>query len=134
MDIFNILFAASRAFSSGINSLNWYWKIWICLMILLNGILPLLFLPKITSIIVLSASLSGFVIGLVLTHAIGYSPILGLMHFPWIPMVCFLVYRALEPDFALDSFHNYWLISSLVISTISLIIDFSDVYKFITSN
>ena len=128
-----VLAASFKVFSEGVHSLPWYWILWIYWMMLVNGLLPMFFLPKFTAIIVLASSLTGLFVGLTLTHAMGYSKILGLMHFPWIPMVCFQVYYLCGLNFRLESLHGYWLFSSLVVSIVSLVIDAKDVYEYLTS-
>jgi len=127
------LLNAFQIFSTNIHSMAWYWVIWIYVMVLVNGITPLFFLPRFTSIIVLLSAISGFYLGLILTHAIGYSRILGLMHFPWIPMVSFQIYYLYKQSFKLKSSHDYWLSCSLLVSTLSLFIDFYDVYKYLAN-
>ncbi|NOR69575.1 MAG: hypothetical protein GQ532_07745 [Methylomarinum sp.] len=126
-----ILTKAYHVFSEGFSQLSWYWRAWVYLLIVLNGILPVIFLPKFTAIIVLVSALIGLFMGLVLTHSFGFSKILGLMHFPWIPMVCFQFYYLNQQNYSLNSFHDYWLVSSLILSSLSLIIDFKDIYEFL---
>ncbi|WP_428356159.1 hypothetical protein [Methyloprofundus sp.] len=130
----DILIKAFRVFAEGFAALDWFWIAWVYLLILVNGILPIIFLPKFTAIIVLVSAIIGLFMGLVLTHALGFSKILGLMHFPWIPMVCFQLYYLNQQNYSLNSFHDYWLVSSLILSLLSLIIDFKDVYEFLLSS
>ena len=117
----DILTQAYRVFSGGFSALPWYWRGWVYLLIFVNGILPVIFLPKFTAIIVLVSALLGLFMGLVLTHAVGFSKILGLMHLPWIPMVLFQLYY-LNQQNSLKSFHDYWLVASLVLSILSLML------------
>ncbi len=126
-----ILTKAYHIFSEGFAQLPWYWIAWVYLLIVFNGILPVIFLPKFTAIIVLVSALIGLFMGLVLTHSLGFSKILGLMHFPWIPMVCFQLYYLNQQNYSLNNFHDYWLVSSLILSSLSLIIDFKDIYEFL---
>ena len=127
-----ILLKAFEVFSAGIHSLDWYWLSWIYLMVLINGIIPFFFLPRFTSIIVLISATTGFFLGLILTHALGYSRILGLMHLPWIPMVSFQMYYFYKQKFKPKSLHDYWFILSLLISVLSLAIDFHDIFSYIS--
>ncbi len=127
----NILIQAFHVFSRGFMTLKWYWIVWVYVLIIVNGLTPLFLLPKFTAVIVLVASCTGLVSGLVLTHALGFSKVLGLMHFPWIPAVCFQIYYLSQQDYVLINFHDYWLLMSLILSSLSLIIDFKDVYEFI---
>jgi len=131
--MFEHLLRAFEVFSNGIHALDWYWKLWIYTMVLINGVIPLFFLPKFTSIIVLVSAVSGFFSGLVLTHALGYSKILGLMHLPWIPMVSFQFYYFYKQKFKAKSLHDYWLILSLTISLLSLLMDFYDICEYINT-
>ena len=128
-----ILTQAYRVFSEGFMALPWYWRGWVYLLIFVNGILPVFFLPKFTAIIVLVSALIGLFIGLVLTHAMGFSKILGLMHLPWIPMVLFQLYYLNQQNYSLKSYHDVWLVSSLIISILSLIVDFKDIHDFLLS-
>lgn len=127
----NVLASSFKIFSEGIHALAWYWIAWIYLLAFVNGLLPLFFLPRFTAIIVLVSSLTGLAIGLTITHAIGYGKILGLMHFPWIPMVCFQIYVLYNQNFILNTLHDYWLVSSMCISLASLVIDIKDVYEYL---
>jgi len=127
----DILSKAFQTFSDGLRLMQWYWMLWIYLMVLVNGVLPIFFLPQFTSIIVLVSSFVGLAIGLVLTHALGHTKILGLMHFPWFPMICFQIYYFKQQNYMLGSIHDYWLFSSLVISILSVILDVKDVYQYL---
>ena len=122
-----------KDFAEGISNLSLFWKIWVYSLVVVNGLLPWFFLPRFTAIIVLLSSFTGLFVGLVITHVVGYDKILGLMHFPWIPMIAFQIYFVQNQEFALNSAHNFWLALSLVMSFISIIIDFKDVLQYLSN-
>lgn len=122
-------FRAFSLFIKGVNQLHPLWKIWLTLMMIINGVLPLFFLPHTAAIIVLTSVFIGFYTGLCLCFDQGFTKFLGLMHMPWIPMV---VYQAILLSNGVENsnFKN-WLMSSFVISCISLLIDFWDIHFYL---
>ena len=82
-----VLVEGMAIFAKGCMSYKWYWKLWLLILVLFNGIFPLFFLQYPISIVVLFSAFSGALIGAGLCYKFGFNKILGLMHGPWIPMV-----------------------------------------------
>lgn len=119
----------SRELIAGAMALHPAWRPWMAALILVNGVAPLFFLPRLTAVVTLVASVTAFILGLVLVHLFGFTKLLGLMHAPWIPMLAASIY--LYPG--ADDFDSYkvWLTTSIVLTVGSLVIDASDVAKFL---
>ncbi len=131
--MFNNLLQAFQILSNNINSMEWFWRGWIYFMAFVNAIVPIFFLPKFTAILVMLSGFVGLITGLVIIHATGYSKLLGLMHLPWVPMVCFQIYYFYHHGFKLKDPHDIWFLVSLIISLFSLVIDFYDIHTFMTN-
>ncbi len=86
-------------------------------------------MPAIPAIVTFSIFLISFTLMIGLTHTFGFTRILGMGHFLWIPLVIYLVTQV---DFAqLSNFYNLWLTSIIVCNSISLVIDITDVYRYV---
>ena len=71
---------------------------------------------------------AGFVLLVVLTGRFGFTRIMGLGHILWFPLVFFLIrrldlYPSTEP-------YGLWMRAVIVLNSISLIIDVSDVVRY----
>ncbi len=97
--------------------------VWLLLLMLANGIAPLLFLARLEAQVVLATFLLSVVLMTWLTARYGFTRILGLGHMLWVPMVIFLLVRAnaLEMDA-----YGIWVGTVVVLDVISLMIDVRD--------
>lgn len=97
--------------------------VWLLLLMLANGIAPLLFLARLEAQVVLATFLLSVVLMTWLTARYGFTRILGLGHVLWVPMVIFLLVRAnaLEMDA-----YGIWVGTVVVLDVISLMIDVRD--------
>jgi len=104
------------------------WVVWVMLLVLVNVVISLFYLTTIEAQVVLGAALIGFVIQVVIFSAKGFVRLLGIGHILWIPMVFWLWGRL---DFAAPgSFFQLWMIAVIVLDTISLVIDATDVIRY----
>jgi hypothetical protein len=117
-----------RTFLTGAFGLHPIWQVWLLLMAIVNGVVPLFFLPDLAAIVTLVGVFSGAILGLLLVRLQGFTKLLGLMHVPWIPMLATQI--GLYPGFDSASYYSMWLTSAIVITTISLVIDVIDVVIF----
>ena len=117
-----------RTFLTGAFGLHPIWQVWLLLMAIVNGVVPLFFLPDLAAIVTLVGVFSGAILGLLLVRLQGFTKLLGLMHVPWIPMLATQI--GLYPGFDSSSYYSMWLTSAIVITTISLVIDVIDVVIF----
>ncbi|MBY0517547.1 MAG: hypothetical protein K2P81_11590 [Bacteriovoracaceae bacterium] len=123
---------AHEQFSLGMGQLHPFWIAWVFLLGIANFGIPLLNIRKHPVMAVtLAGAITGLPIGLILTSLFGFSKILGLMHFPWIPVIVYqaIVIRKKELTGRTLSF----LKLSFTVSVISIFIDFYDVFQFLVS-
>ncbi len=101
---------------------------WLMLLILANGIAPLVFLARLEAQVVFATFLLSIGLMTWLTARYGFSRILGLGHVLWVPMVIFLLVRAnaLEMDA-----YGIWVGTVVVLNVISLMIDVRDVMQYV---
>ncbi len=104
------------------------WVAWVMLLVVVNVVISLFYLTTIEAQVVLGAALIGFVIQIAIFSTQGFVRLLGIGHVLWVPMVFWLWSRLdLAPP---DSFFQSWLIIVVVLNTISLIIDATDVIRY----
>jgi hypothetical protein len=101
-------------------------------LVAVNGVAPLFFLPRLTAVVTLVASFTAFSLALVLIRLHGYSKLLGVIHAPWVPMLATSIYLYPGAD-AMDGY-KAWLSASIVLTIGSLVIDVTDVYRFLKSH
>ncbi|MCZ6868397.1 MAG: hypothetical protein O7G84_02700 [Gammaproteobacteria bacterium] len=101
---------------------------WLMLLMLANGIAPLVFLARLEAQVVFATFLLSIGLMTWLTARYGFSRILGLGHVLWVPMVIFLLVRAnaLEMDA-----YGIWVGTVVVLNVISLMIDVRDVTQYV---
>ena len=121
-----------REFVAGALALGPGWWVWMALLIMANGVLPLFFLPQLTAIVTLVASAACLPIALALTRLFGYSKLLGLMHAPWVPMLVVSCY--FHPGLEDLDAYGWWLTFSIATTIGSLIIDTTDVVRFLRAH
>lgn len=100
-------------------------KLWIAVLVVSNGILPLYFLDQLVAQITLLGICSSSVVGFYIVKAVGFNKLMGLMHATWIPMVYVQAYTLLTSD--VSGAFGDWLMASFIISLISLAFDVYDV-------
>lgn len=105
---------------------------WLALLVTLNAILPTYFLPLLEARITLIIFLVGFGLMILLTHLYGFTRILGLGHFLWIPLVFFLAFRINLHE--IQSPLNLWMAGVILCNSISLVIDIQDVYRYLNGD
>jgi hypothetical protein len=123
-------------FFKGCLSMHPVWRVWLFILFLANVILPCFFLNHTIAQVSLLCAFSGALIGFSLTHVNGFNKLLGLMHGPWIPLVFLqgkILYKLTEVDPAFSNFSK-WLIFSFAVSSISLVIDITDVLTYLRQN
>lgn len=121
---------AVTTFMNGLMSMPWYWQIWVNLLGLVNFVIPLFFLKHKEARVVLAAICCAAPLMMVLTAATGFTRILGLAHIVfWVPLVAYLLRRL--PEIPAQGFYGSWLRSVVAIDLVSLVIDVSDVIRYI---
>jgi hypothetical protein len=118
-----------RELTAGAWALHPAWRIWMAALVVVNGVAPLFFLPRLTAVVTLVASFTAFLLALVLIRLHGYSKLLGVMHAPWVPMLAASIY--LYPAADAMSLYKAWLAASILLTIGSLVIDVTDVCRFL---
>ncbi len=102
---------------------------WLALLGLFNMVLPLYFWPQTEAILALVVFILSFLSMIIITHNAGFTRLLGLGHFLWIPLVVFFLFRI---DFTqLREPFYLWMAGIVILNSISLVIDISDVIKYV---
>ncbi len=105
------------------------WVIWVMLLMVVNMIIPLFYLGTLEGKVVLGAFVFGALFQVGIFSAKGFVRLLGIGHIAWVPMVVWLWTRL---DVApAGSLVRYWLIATIVLVTLSLIIDAADVIRYL---
>lgn len=102
---------------------------WVMLLMTVNMVIPLFYLGTLEGQVVLAAALLGAILQTAIFAARGFVRLLGLGHLAWVPMVVWLFTR-LDAAPA-GSFFRYWLLATIVLDTLSLLIDASDVIRYL---
>ena len=106
-----------------------HWQLWLAMLIGANGLAPLFFLEHIEARMTVAAMLISMALMTALTARFGFSRILGIGHAAWLPLIVFLAARAMEVP-ATTGF-GLWLRTVIVLDAISLVIDSTDVVRFL---
>tara|TARA_B100000315_G_C14511865_1_gene557353 strand:- start:781 stop:1161 length:381 start_codon:yes stop_codon:yes gene_type:complete len=102
--------------------------IWMQILMLFNIVIPIFFFQSLEAKVALLCMLIALSLGLFLFKLKGYTRLLGLMHFPWIGLIIFLIYRIprMQPGLTF----GIWVIALIVLNSVSLIYDITDVVKY----
>ncbi len=104
------------------------WQVWMLLLISVNLVLPLFFLGKLEATVVLVGVIASMFIMMTLFARFGFVRLLGLGHIPWLFTVPWL-WLQLGQTVESGPFY-YWLLSVVVLDSISLVIDTVDVARY----
>ncbi len=115
-------------FMASIWRMPWYWRIWIALLILVNGLAPLLYLNSAESKVVLTAFIAAAVTQMIIFEFKGFVRLLGIGHIYWLLLIGWLLTR-LNDGLILEEMMA-WIVSIIVLNMVSLIIDLVDVIRY----
>lgn len=118
-------------FFRGIGTLAWPWRLWVGLLIAVNGVAPVFFLERLEARLVLAAILVGAVIQMAIFARLGFVRLLGLGHLiVWTPLLPWLCARLGEAGSVGGGFRE-WLVVVIVVDAISWVIDVVDVGRWL---
>lgn len=124
-----MVWKAFVGFFRGLWGLPWPWRLWVGLLMLVNGVLPLFFLQTLEARVVLAGMMAGAALQMAIFGARGFVRLLGLGHLVvWIPMLLWLGARLGE--IGTDGALGQWLAAVIVVDGLSLIIDATDVVRY----
>ncbi len=119
-------------FNRGLLNMPVPWRLWLLLLVALNALAPMFFLPRVEAVATLGAMVLSMGLMTLLTHWSGFSRLLGLGHIAWIPLLIFL-WTQLGSAPASDPF-GLWIRAVIVVDAVSLVIDASDVVRWLTGD
>jgi len=104
------------------------WVGWVMLLMLVNMVIPLFYLGTPEGRVVLGAAVLGALLQTWIFSARGFVRLLGIGHIAWVPMVVWLWTRL---DMAPASgLFRYWLLATIILVSLSLVIDVTDVIRY----
>ena len=106
------------------------WLFWVMLLLVVNLIVPLFHIQTPEAQLTIASMFAGAVSQSYIHSKLGFVKLLGLGHIFWIPLVIWLGFRL--SDIGLGDPFGIWLVSLVLINTVSLIIDGLDVIRFIS--
>lgn len=120
-------------FFRGLSTLAKPWWLWVGLLIVVNGVLPWLFLGTIEARVVLVAFAIAALVMMSLFRRMGFVRLLGVGHIiPWVPMLWWLTPRlAAYPP---DNPFGKWILAVIVFDGLSLVIDLIDVGRYLAGD
>ncbi len=122
------MFKAFIGFNKAILAMPKPWQVWMVLLVSVNLVLPFFFLGTPEAIVVLVGVIASLFIMTTLFSKFRFVRLLGLGHIPWLFTVPWL---GLQLGQTMESgpFY-YWLLSVIVLDSISLVIDAVDVARY----
>ncbi len=116
-------------FNKGMMKSPIYVRLWLALLVIVNMVVPLFFLDRLETQVVLGTLLISMMLMTVLTAYTGFTRLLGLGHILWFPLLYFLWSRL--GDIPTSDFFGIWVRGLMVINATSLVIDVVDVIRYI---
>ena len=105
------------------------WLVWVALLMCANMVMPVFFFGTLEGKLIFLAAMAGAVLQTWIFSSNGFVRLLGAGHFPWLPLVIWLWLRLGQTPS--DGIFRYWIISVIVLDAISLVIDLTDVVRYI---
>ena len=105
------------------------WQIWLGVLVTVNIVVPFFFINTLEAQVVMATAIVGLVVMSVIFNMKGFVRLMGIGHIGWLPLVFWLGTK-LEHAPA-DSIFGYWLIAVIVLDSLSLFIDTTDVLRYV---
>lgn len=119
-------------FNQGILAMPIHWQIWILALLVVNMLIPSVFFKRTEARVVIATFLGALSVMTILTAVAGFSRIVGLGHFLWFPMLYFIRNRL--ADYPARDFYATWMRSVLILNSLALAIDVTDVIRYIAGD
>lgn len=103
-------------------------QLWVAVLVMMNLLVPLLFLEHIEALATIVVFLIGAVTLMVLTGIFGFTRLLGLGHFLWFPLLVWLWMRL--GQIPSDDGFGFWIRVLMILNSLSLMIDVIDVVRY----
>ena len=105
------------------------WRLWVLLLGAVNLLPPFFFLDRLEARVVLGVMVASALLMAVLAGVYGFTRILGAGHMLWLGLVPWVASRWAEAP--IEEPLGLWLRAVVVVNTISLAIDFTDVARYL---
>ncbi len=119
-------------FNKGMLALPIGWQLWLMVLVAHNMIVPLFHFGRVEAQAVFVTLLASMGLMTLITARTGFTRLLGLGHFLWIPLLYWLWTR-LPGIPAIDLF-GVWIRSLMAVNAISLVIDTVDVIRYLAGD
>jgi hypothetical protein len=116
-------------FHRGLFRMPWPWQLWVLLLVIVNAGVPLFFLGRPEARLALITLMAAALIMSTVTRYAGFTRLLGLGHFVWFPLLAYLWTRL--GDIPAQGFYGLWLRVLMAVNAISLVIDVTDVARYL---
>ena len=107
-------------------------RLWLVLLVTANLIVPLFFLGRLEAQVVVVTLLASAMLMTAVTAISGFTRLLGLGHIFWVPLLWFLWTRL--DQVPSDTFFGIWLRVVMTLNALSLVIDITDVVRYIAGD
>jgi hypothetical protein len=84
-------------FTRGTLRMPIYWQPWLFLLVTVNAIIPIFFVGRWQAQMVLGALVISVILMTLLTALTGFSRLVGLGHYPWLPLL-YLLWTRLDQN------------------------------------
>jgi hypothetical protein len=106
-----------------------HWQAWLGILVTANIVVPMFYIHTLEAQVILATAIVGLMIMAFIFSMKGFVRLMGIGHFGWLPLVFWLGMR-LEHAPA-DSLLGYWLMTVIVLDSLSLFIDTTDVLRYV---
>ena len=107
-------------------------RVWLGVLIVLNGVVPLWFLDHLEAWVAMASLHGGFLVGVVLFKLQGFTRLVGLMHAPWIVLLV-LLWGKMDQVPAGDPF-GLWMRVVFTLDAVAMAFDAKDVIKYLAGD
>lgn len=119
-------------FNRGVMGMPFRWQLWLLPLVAVNGVIPLFFLGRLEAQMVLGAMVISIILMTLITGLTGFSRLVGLGHYPWLPLLYFLWIRL--DQIPADDFFGIWIRVLMVLNALSLVIDTVDAVRYLAGD
>lgn len=126
-----VMFETMTEFQEAMKSLHPAWQVWTQLLLLMNLVVPLIFFKKKEAWISIGTILIQIMVMMLLFEIQGFTRLLGLAHFGWFGLIYYFSRRL--PENPSNTLFGKWLRGVIVVNSISLLIDVTDVVRYLVN-
>jgi hypothetical protein len=106
-----------------------HWQAWLGILVTANIVVPMFYIHTLEAQVILATAIVGLMIMAFIFSMKGFVRLMGIGHFGWLPLVFWLGMRLEHAP--MDSLLGYWLMTVIVLDSLSLFIDTTDVLRYV---